>query len=104
MQPILPPVARLRVSLPCITPILSFFSHAQDILTIKVDVIWNTATRCSLNRPRKGGYLVTCPALPGLVTEGDTYEEAHDRAVKAIEGYLESLQSDGLPFPVGRNP
>ena len=32
----------------------------------------------------EGGYVVTCPALPGLVTEGDTYEEAHQRAVEAI--------------------
>ncbi|MGI9072406.1 MAG: type II toxin-antitoxin system HicB family antitoxin [Bryobacteraceae bacterium] len=34
----------------------------------------------------KGGYVVTCPALPGLVTEGDTYEQAHERVVEAIEG------------------
>ncbi|MBI3470646.1 MAG: type II toxin-antitoxin system HicB family antitoxin, partial [Candidatus Solibacter usitatus] len=47
----------------------------------------------------EGGYVVTCPALPGLVTEGDTYEEAHRRVVEAIEGCLESLQKDGLPFP-----
>jgi predicted RNase H-like HicB family nuclease len=24
----------------------------------------------------EGGFVVTCPALPGLVTEGDTMEEA----------------------------
>jgi predicted RNase H-like HicB family nuclease len=47
----------------------------------------------------EGGYVVTCPALPGLVTEGDTYDEAHERAVEAIKGYLESLQKDGLPIP-----
>jgi predicted RNase H-like HicB family nuclease len=47
----------------------------------------------------EGGYVVTCPALPGLVTEGNTYEEARNRAVEAIEGYLESLQKDGLPIP-----
>jgi predicted RNase H-like HicB family nuclease len=43
-----------------------------------------------------GGYVVTCPALPGLVTEGDTYEEARQRAVEAIEAYLESLQIDEM--------
>jgi antitoxin HicB len=47
----------------------------------------------------EGGHVVTCPALPGLVTEGGSYEEAHERAVEAIEGYLESLQKDGLPLP-----
>ena len=50
----------------------------------------------------EGGYVVTCPALPGLVTEGNTYEEARNRAVEAIEGYLESLQKDGLPIPPGK--
>ncbi|MBL8230350.1 MAG: type II toxin-antitoxin system HicB family antitoxin [Bryobacterales bacterium] len=47
----------------------------------------------------EGGYVAFCPALPGLVTEGDTYEEAHERVVEAIEGYLESLRRDGEPIP-----
>jgi antitoxin HicB len=47
----------------------------------------------------EGGFVVTCPALPGLVTEGDTLEEARRNAVEAIQGYLESLAKDGLPFP-----
>ena len=42
-----------------------------------------------------GGYVVTCPALPGLVTEGDTLEEAREMAADAIRGYIESLQMDG---------
>ena len=47
----------------------------------------------------EGGYVVTCPALPGLVTEGDTLEEARAMAKDAIEGYLESLRKDGRPIP-----
>jgi predicted RNase H-like HicB family nuclease len=47
----------------------------------------------------EGGYVVTCPALPGLVTEGDSYAEARERVVEAIEAYLESLQMEGLPYP-----
>jgi antitoxin HicB len=47
----------------------------------------------------EGGYIVTCPALPGLVTEGDTLEEAREMARDAIRGYLESLQKDGEPIP-----
>jgi len=46
-----------------------------------------------------GGYVVTCPALPGLVTEGDTLEEAREMATDAIRCYLESLQKDGEPIP-----
>lgn len=46
-----------------------------------------------------GGYVVTCPALPGLVTEGDTLEEARAMAADAIRGYVESLIEDGEPVP-----
>ena len=48
---------------------------------------------------QEGGYVVTCPALPGLVTEGDTLEEAREMARDAIRAYLESLRKDGLPIP-----
>jgi predicted RNase H-like HicB family nuclease len=47
----------------------------------------------------EGGYVVKCPALPGLVTERDTLEEARAMAEDAIRGYLESLRKDGLPVP-----
>lgn len=47
----------------------------------------------------EGGYVVTCPALPGLVTEGDTMEEARVMVKDAIRAYLESLHKDGLPVP-----
>ncbi|MCC6825693.1 MAG: type II toxin-antitoxin system HicB family antitoxin [Acidobacteria bacterium] len=45
------------------------------------------------------GYLVTCPALPGLVTEGDTLDEAYEMAHDAIQVYLESLIANGEPVP-----
>jgi predicted RNase H-like HicB family nuclease len=45
------------------------------------------------------GYLVTCPALPGLVTEGDTLDEAYTMAQDAIHVYLESLIANGEPIP-----
>jgi len=47
----------------------------------------------------EGGYVVTCPALPGLVTEGDTLPEARRMARDAIRAYLESLRKDGEPIP-----
>ena len=47
----------------------------------------------------EGGFTVTCPSLPGLVTYGETVEEARAMAAEAIECYLESLQKDGLPLP-----
>jgi len=42
----------------------------------------------------EGGYVVKCPALPGLVTEGDTLEEARAMAGDAIRAYLESLRKE----------
>ena len=50
----------------------------------------------------EGGYVVTCPALRGLVTEGDTLEEARGMAADAIRGYLESLRKDGQPIPIDK--
>ncbi len=50
----------------------------------------------------EGGYVVTCPALPGLVTEGDSLEEARSMAKDAVRGYIESLRKDGLPIPADK--
>ncbi|MBI4229186.1 MAG: type II toxin-antitoxin system HicB family antitoxin [Deltaproteobacteria bacterium] len=47
----------------------------------------------------EGGYIVSVPAFPGLVTEGDTIEEAREMARDAIRAYLESLIKDGVPIP-----
>ena len=47
----------------------------------------------------EGGYVVTCPALLGLVTEGDTLAEARKMARDAIGAYLESLRKDGEAIP-----
>ena len=48
------------------------------------------------------GYLVTCPALPGLVTEGDTLDEAFAMAKDAIAGYLTSLINMAIRSPKTR--
>jgi antitoxin HicB len=52
----------------------------------------------------EGGFIVTCPALPGLVTEGDTLEEARAMAEDAIRAYIESLRKDHLPIPSDKAP
>ncbi len=48
----------------------------------------------------EGGYVVTVPALPGVVTQGETLEEARAMAADAIQGFVESLRKDGLAIPV----
>ncbi len=47
----------------------------------------------------EGGFSVTVPKLPGLVTEGDTFEEAKVNAEDAIRGYLEVLSGTNEPIP-----
>ena len=52
----------------------------------------------------EGGYIVTVPMLPGLVTEGETLEEARVMVKDAIRGYLESLIKHGEEIPVEPGP
>jgi len=49
-----------------------------------------------------GGYTVTVPALPGLVTEGKDLEDARDMARDAIRCYIEGLKKSKEPIPVER--
>jgi predicted RNase H-like HicB family nuclease len=47
-----------------------------------------------------GGYTVTVPALPGLVTEGKNLEHARRMAQDAIRCYIEGLKKakEEIPF------
>ncbi len=47
----------------------------------------------------EGGYTVTCPTLPGLVSYGASLEKARAMAADAIRGYIECLREDGEPIP-----
>jgi antitoxin HicB len=46
-----------------------------------------------------GGYTVTSPALPELITEGDTLEEAHANVHDAFEAVAEIYAEQGRPLP-----
>jgi antitoxin HicB len=46
-----------------------------------------------------GGYTVTVPALPGCISEGDSYEEAVAMAREAIRVHLRGMQRDGDAIP-----
>ena len=47
----------------------------------------------------EGGYVVSVPALPGCVSQGDTFEEALSNIREAILLYLETLREEGVPVP-----
>ena len=56
-----------------------------------------------LTKEEEGGYMVTVPALPGCVTQGDNIEEAMAMAQEAIELYIEELQARGEKIPDNSN-
>jgi predicted RNase H-like HicB family nuclease len=43
-----------------------------------------------------GGYVVSCPALPGCFSQGDTVEEALENIKEAMQACMESLAEDEL--------
>lgn len=49
----------------------------------------------------EGGYTVTSPALPGLVTEGDSLEQALENVQDALRATLELYEDTGRPVPAG---
>ena len=51
------------------------------------------------NDDELGYYTATVPALAGCVSQGRTKEETLEHVREAIQGYLESLQKDGIPAP-----
>ncbi|OGK09238.1 antitoxin HicB [Candidatus Roizmanbacteria bacterium RIFCSPHIGHO2_01_FULL_35_10] len=53
---------------------------------LKYDVVFEEA--------EEGGYTVYVPALPGCISEGDTFEKAKKNIKDAITLYLESIEID----------
>jgi antitoxin HicB len=50
----------------------------------------------------EGGFVVSVPELPGVVTEGETVAEALAMAKDAIEGYLATMRDRGWALPAVR--
>ncbi len=51
--------------------------------------------------PDEDGFYAHAPALPGLHIDGATKDEALERIREGIVVYLETLQNNGKPLPVG---
>ena len=47
-----------------------------------------------------GGYVVSVPALPGCVSQGDSRDEALANIREAIELYIEDCREAGDPVPI----
>ena len=52
----------------------------------------------------EGGYTVTSPLLPELVTEGDTIAEALANAEDAFAAVVEIYENRGRPLPSSVTP
>lgn len=49
----------------------------------------------------EGGFTVTSPVLPELVTEGDTLEQAFANVRDALSAVLELYEEEGRALPAG---
>lgn len=47
-------------------------------------------------------WVAECPSLPGCISQGKDKEEALINIKQTIEGYILTLQEDGLPVPEDR--
>lgn len=47
----------------------------------------------------EGGYVVTCPLLPELITEGETVQDALQNANDALAAIVEALKDLKKPLP-----
>jgi antitoxin HicB len=54
--------------------------------------------------PDEGSYAVVVPALPGCVTQGDSIEDALDRARDVIQLWISGLADAGEEVPVEEGP
>ena len=52
----------------------------------------------------EGGYTVTFPDLPGIVTEGDDVDESIAMAKEALALHILGMERDGDDFPNATNP
>ena len=52
----------------------------------------------------EGGFTVTCPFLPELITEGDSVKEALDNAEDALAAVIEAYADLSRPLPTALQP
>lgn len=47
----------------------------------------------------EGGWTITCPVLPGLITEADTMDEVVPNVTDALQAFIEMHQDLNQPLP-----
>jgi len=52
----------------------------------------------------EGGYTITCPLLPGLITEAETIEEVMPNVADALAALIEAYADTNQPLPAVLQP
>ena len=47
----------------------------------------------------EGGYTITCPLIPGLITEADTLDQVQPHVTDALAALIEGYQALGKAMP-----
>lgn len=55
--------------------------------------------RVLIEQDEDGMFVISCPSLPGCVSQGKTREDAVQNIQDAIQGYLRSLEKHSEPIP-----
>ena len=55
--------------------------------------------RVHIEQDEDGGFVATCPSLPGCVSQGGTRSEALRNIGEAMGAYIESLRKHDEPIP-----
>jgi antitoxin HicB len=76
-------------------------TYSGDRSLIIAEVRMTTERRYTIHlRPEpEGGFTVLVPAIPEVVSYGETYEEAMAMAQEAIEAVLETYREQGWEIP-----
>lgn len=55
-----------------------------------------------VDEEENGVFVVTCPSLPGCVTQGDSFDDAIKNMKEAVALHLEVMRDYGDPIPPPR--
>jgi len=91
VRPLRFPVPRREPPLPTSRLIMSATGGTRRVKAYDFKVL--------LEPDETGGYVATCPSLPGCYSQGDTVDGALDNIGEAIELCLEDMQAHGEVIP-----
>lgn len=82
-------------------PFLTFRFLSVTISDMKQKLLQKVYQYIAIFEPdeKNGGFTVTIPALPGCISEGDTFEDALHNIQEAASLYLEVMRKRNIGIP-----